>query len=303
MAPPAALSPEVASAGRLADSGAMERTDPFPPRAASAGAPAGEGPLVYDLGLHKGEDSEFYLKKGFRVVAVEADPALSAHAAARLRPWLEAGRLVILNLAIAETAGARPFYRHERSEWGTLNPDWAQVKRAAGAALAPIEVETVPLERLLAAYGEAYYLKIDIEGMDLAALESLARTRFRPKYLSVEASAPLEAQFALLTAMGYDAFKIVQQRWVKFQRPPRPALEGAYVEHRFPRGASGLFGEEAPGRWLTAEEALRRYRRIFERYRRFGDSPGGAARPLRTLLHRLRLHPGWHDTHARHGGG
>ena len=28
--------------------------------------------LIYDLGSHNGQDSEFYLKKGFTVVAVEA---------------------------------------------------------------------------------------------------------------------------------------------------------------------------------------------------------------------------------------
>jgi 16S rRNA A1518/A1519 N6-dimethyltransferase RsmA/KsgA/DIM1 with predicted DNA glycosylase/AP lyase activity len=38
--------------------------------------------LIYDVGMHHGEDTEFYLRKGFRVVAFEADPdkgqALSA---------------------------------------------------------------------------------------------------------------------------------------------------------------------------------------------------------------------------------
>ncbi len=32
--------------------------------------------LIYDLGSHNGQDSEFYLKKGFIVVAVEANPTL-----------------------------------------------------------------------------------------------------------------------------------------------------------------------------------------------------------------------------------
>jgi hypothetical protein len=36
-----------------------------------------ERDLIYDIGLHKGEDSEFYLKKGFRVVAIEALPSLT----------------------------------------------------------------------------------------------------------------------------------------------------------------------------------------------------------------------------------
>ena len=33
--------------------------------------------LIYDVGMHKGEDSDFYLKKGFRVVGFEADPDLA----------------------------------------------------------------------------------------------------------------------------------------------------------------------------------------------------------------------------------
>ena len=34
--------------------------------------------LIFDVGLHKGEDTDFYLKKGFSVVAFEADPDLVA---------------------------------------------------------------------------------------------------------------------------------------------------------------------------------------------------------------------------------
>ncbi|RYG28164.1 MAG: FkbM family methyltransferase, partial [Chitinophagaceae bacterium] len=30
------------------------------------------GKLIIDLGAHKGEDSDFYLRKGFRVIAVDA---------------------------------------------------------------------------------------------------------------------------------------------------------------------------------------------------------------------------------------
>ena len=32
--------------------------------------------LIFDVGCNDGQDSDFYLKKGFRVVAVEANPAL-----------------------------------------------------------------------------------------------------------------------------------------------------------------------------------------------------------------------------------
>ena len=39
-----------------------------------------ERDLIYDVGMHKGEDTELYLKKGFRVIAFEADPDLVASA-------------------------------------------------------------------------------------------------------------------------------------------------------------------------------------------------------------------------------
>src|SRR5258705_4089288 len=34
--------------------------------------------LIYDVGAHEGQDTAFYLKKGFKVVAIEASPQLSA---------------------------------------------------------------------------------------------------------------------------------------------------------------------------------------------------------------------------------
>src|ERR1700693_1051689 len=86
-----------------------------------------ERDLIYDVGLHKGEDSEFYLKKGFRVIAVEALPTLAQFAAGRLRPYLNSGQLVILNVAIADKDGPTTFFETPgQSLWGTAFPDWAE---------------------------------------------------------------------------------------------------------------------------------------------------------------------------------
>jgi 16S rRNA A1518/A1519 N6-dimethyltransferase RsmA/KsgA/DIM1 with predicted DNA glycosylase/AP lyase activity len=30
--------------------------------------------LVFDIGAHRGEDTEYYLRRGFRVVSVECEP-------------------------------------------------------------------------------------------------------------------------------------------------------------------------------------------------------------------------------------
>jgi predicted RNA methylase len=41
--------------------------------------------LVYDVGMNNGDDSAFYLRAGFRVVAVEANPLLCRAAESRFR--------------------------------------------------------------------------------------------------------------------------------------------------------------------------------------------------------------------------
>lgn len=35
--------------------------------------------LIFDAGAHRGDDTDFYLGKGFRVVAAEANPILVDH--------------------------------------------------------------------------------------------------------------------------------------------------------------------------------------------------------------------------------
>ncbi len=59
--------------------------------------------LIYDVGFHHGEDTEFYLAKGFKVVAIEAHPGLYRAGLEKFADHIESGRLVLLNLAVAET--------------------------------------------------------------------------------------------------------------------------------------------------------------------------------------------------------
>lgn len=39
--------------------------------------------LIYDVGFNRGEDTAYYLRKGYRVVAFEANPDLVQEGAAR----------------------------------------------------------------------------------------------------------------------------------------------------------------------------------------------------------------------------
>ena len=65
--------------------------------------------LIYDVGMHNGDDTAYYLWRGFRVVAIEPNPGLVATAAERFRREIEAGELKVLNVAVAAEDGELPF--------------------------------------------------------------------------------------------------------------------------------------------------------------------------------------------------
>jgi FkbM family methyltransferase len=283
--------------------------------------------LIYDVGLHLGEDSEFYLKKGFDVVAVEANPANAAKAADRLRPYVDARRLTIVNKAITRDEGPVTFFASDVSIWGTTDPAWAERNRGFGSSISEVTVSGIPFHRLLQEYGVPYYMKIDIEGADTLCLEGLLASPDRPKYVSLESSKTsfedLVNEFCLLQKLGYRKYKIVAQHRIEEQRPPNPAREGRFIDHVFEEGSSGTFGRELPGEWMSLEQALKVYMRIFKKYRIVGDAgslsslfrqtaqsqrawPIAAADALgrRILSQKLlrsvkaRIKAGWYDTHA-----
>jgi len=268
--------------------------------------------LVYDIGMHEGEDSKFYLLKGFRVVAVEADPLLCEIAADRLREFTETGQLIIVNRAIAAEPGQIVFYRSALSGWGTVDRNQNADNEARGVGSEPVTVEGVTLAELVGQHGEPWYMKIDIESMDRTAVQSLGTIALRPRYISMETSFARNPTFAAaqgdleaLASLGYDRFKIVDQQRVPQQVPPNPPAVGKYVPYRFVDGESGLFGDEAPGDWLTIDQALAFFRHLMRK------------KWLALRLHpRLRLYLlycsiirrltgrypslGWYDIHARH---
>lgn len=259
--------------------------------------------LIFDLGLHTGEDTEFYLAKGFRVVAVEANPTLCAKVGTRLAAAVADGRLMIVNRAIAEQPGEITFFENEFSAWGTVDPAWAERNRRLGFTSRECTVVATTMAELLAEYGTPYYTKIDIEGMDMVALRGFIGVESRPKFVSIESDKvsfqSLRKEFETFVGLGYDRFKLVSQRDVPKQALPNPPLEGTYVERTFELGASGTFGDETPGTWVSADEAIQAYRRVFLQYSLTGDDPFVRTRILRIALKAIGFRRNWFDTHAK----
>ena len=274
--------------------------------------------LIYDVGLHQGEDTGFYLAKGFRVVAFEANPHLVKECSERFKQAIAADRLTIVAGAIVDPAseaariGVVRFYRNlSLTIWGTTDEAWMQRNVALGAPSEVIEVTAVDFRSSLQTYGIPHYMKIDIEGADGYCLAALRNFQERPEFVSIESEklsfARLQQEIRLLTELGYAHFCAVQQADIHRSREPQPPREGMRVGHRFQTGSSGLFGRELPGPWLTASALEERYKDIFQAYRYFGDAwfirRTAIGRKLLQFVERLarRPLPGWYDTHARLG--
>jgi len=266
--------------------------------------------LIFDLGAHKGEDTQYYLSRGFNVVAVEANPMLTKKLHETFQQQIAENRLVIVEAAISDAeTDYVTFYDNETSSvWGTVVKNFNDRNHSMGATSREIQVPTIKMKELFQKYGVPYYIKIDIEGMDLYALKQMTNEKYKPKYISIESEkvnfSKLVEEFEILESLGYRKFKIVQQATVHKQKIPQDSIESAQTEYKFQRGSSGMFGSDLPGIWLSKQNALQRYRIVFLLYKLIGDTSiirrvpflsfclRGAQRVLGIGL------PGWYDTHA-----
>ncbi len=272
--------------------------------------------LIYDVGMHKGEDTDYYMKKGFRVIGFEADPHLAAQCRSRFSAQIENRQLVVVEGAIIELPAGQTkgttikFYRNkDNSAWGTVVGDWAQRNEHCGTSNEIVEVPVVDFSACLKKYGVPHYLKIDIEGMDTVCLKALMDCEQRPDYVSIESEkvsfGALLEELKLLSRLGYTRFKAVQQANISSQREPNPSREGCYAGYQFEKGASGLFGADLPGEWRDYKQICSQYRCIFLQYSLFGEygkvSTYALGRVARRVLSGLlrRPIPGWYDTHAK----
>jgi FkbM family methyltransferase len=240
-------------------------------------------PIVVDLGANNGDDCDFYLRKGFRAVAIEADPEMAAVIRARFPEALAAQKLLVCNVAIAAARQTLTFYKNAFSEWSSLKPGG---KATQTHTFQPIEVQGETLGALLEGIGPLRYIKMDIEGNELDAVRSLVASPLRPGFLSFEFNNDQKRITQLLGACGYAGFQLIRQG-AKFLAPSSvPAREGASVEAAFKNSMSGSFGNDLPDAWASAAEL----ERLIERMQ--------AERQERIARKEL---PGWFDVHARLG--
>ena len=203
--------------------------------------------VIYDFGMNNGDDVEYYLKKGMKVVGVEANPSLCQDCGERFGSEIESGRLVVLNVALSARSSPDPltFYVHRTNH---VLSQVGEPEPAQRHEFDAIKVSQRRASDIIREYGKPHYVKIDVEHMDQIVLRDLFTSGIFPDFLSSEAHS-IEV-FALLVAYGYSAFKLVDGPLVSEQyRQAKIATPQGYVTHAFKRHSAGPYGEDIASSW------------------------------------------------------
>ncbi len=238
--------------------------------------------LVFDIGIHKGEDTSFYLKKGFKVVAVDANPILIQANEQKFKNEIISGQLTLINTAISCSSNEiLKFHVSHQSEWSSLH--YGIANRFSNFDKT-INIKSTTLADLIDQFGLPYYCKIDIEGQDLNAIKSLNKNH-KPKIISVESECSEKHNTIIydsiemldeLVSIGYTKFKIIDQFSIKsvslpikksfqFNGKLSQKLKIFYYKfhfnklllfykfcHFFQFGSSGPFGDDIDGKWQNS---------------------------------------------------
>lgn len=164
--------------------------------------------LIYDVGMHNGDDTAYYLSKGYRVVAIEANPELAAAGEQRFSQEICDGRLIIVNAGVFYERGEKEFWINTSNT--VLSSFDQEMATHWSGEVKTITVRCVRFEDVIAKHGVPYYLKIDVEGADSECLSALQPSDL-PKYVSAEAHSLLP--LCQLRVLGYSDFKCIPQRY------------------------------------------------------------------------------------------
>ena len=237
--------------------------------------------LIFDIGVGSGQDTYFYLNKGFKVIAVEADPIQFDHLQKTFADPIADGSLILINAVASNSTGATvSFYRNDVQQYtSSINP---------GNHSKEYQVSTVDYASLVDQFGTPHYCKIDIEGEDFNFLP--ATSTMLPNYMSAE----LTSADAIdkLYQLGYKRFKLVNQfynqvlynNYVYTGVFTSNAVEGSAFSGKFPLWLnphsvlewSGLFGKELGNQWFTYNEVKIMYGVVQNIHTKFpGEVSGG----------------------------
>lgn len=143
--------------------------------------------FIYDIGANKGDYTYRYLKKSKKVLSIEPQKHLYLLLIVRFFRNILQRQLTVKKIAISDKKGTADFFLPEKwHQLGTISKEYTQESRFKDMNWNKVkQVKTTTLDDLIEKYGMPQYIKIDIEGNEIKALDGLHSF---PKILSLEAN-------------------------------------------------------------------------------------------------------------------
>jgi FkbM family methyltransferase len=183
--------------------------------------------LVFDVGCHAGDDTAYYLRKGYDVVAIEANPELVLRCRERFSSDLASGRVRLLNACVSDVREELTFYVNENDGWSSFFHKLGK----RGGKFRELRMLTVPFDEVVAEFGVPHFMKMDVEGAEPKLLRALHRTADRPAMIGLEIDFYEGDPIEDLRCLGYDRFRFVRQ--------PNEERDPELPEWQFGRCSSG----------------------------------------------------------------
>jgi FkbM family methyltransferase len=151
------------------------------------------GALIFDIGANKGNKTKAFLNLGCKVVCVEPEQKCLSTLKYRFD---NNPSVTIINKGVSEKEGKMTLHVQEfRSGYNTLSDKWVdslvnstEVRNENTAHfIDEYEVDITTLDQLIKSVGLPYYIKIDVEGLELSVLKGLSQSL---PFISFEANLP-----------------------------------------------------------------------------------------------------------------
>lgn len=209
--------------------------------------------VIYDFGANNGDDLPYYLLRADKVVAVEADPTLCSKMEDRFAQEIAQNRLHILNVCLTG----------DKQQSGNDMDFWVHRERPVlSSAIKPadnvcnrydiVRVPSMTASDIIGNFGDPYYIKIDVEGLDGKIIRDLFVSEIYPPYLSAECH-NAEVFGLLISCSCYESFKLVDGSSVpkRYLNREIQALSGEKSIYSFPYHSAGPFGNDIDGDWIA----------------------------------------------------
>jgi FkbM family methyltransferase len=198
--------------------------------------------IIFDIGANKGQNLPYYLNKADKVIAIEANPILAELISKNYSSAILNGKLEVVNkcICLSEKEEWVTFYKHKSDDGLSrfLAPEFEPEQ------FVPIQVKSIHYKDMLRIFGEPYYVKMDVEGLDADIMRELLKESKVPEYVSFE-----------------NCGKSIVEETIKDGRFSAYNIVAGYnlnqIYPDFDSHASGPFGDDLKSPWLN-EDGIRK---------------------------------------------